>query len=51
MRKAIRIAAIAALLMLPQAAMAQSVTANLGEGSISGRAIQLDTSKNRLISA
>ena len=41
MREAVRIAAIAALLMLPQAAMAQSVTANLGEGSISGRAIQL----------
>jgi len=42
MRKALTLTAILLPLMLiPGAAMAQTVTANLGEGSISGRAIQL----------
>lgn len=41
MRKAIVLAVLAPLVILPEAAFAQSVSANLGEGSISGRAIQL----------
>ena len=42
MRKALYVAAAMLLLALPDAAMAQSITANLGgQGSMSGRAIQL----------
>ncbi|WP_380874075.1 flagellar biosynthetic protein FliP [Sphingomonas sp. DBB INV C78] len=41
MRKLLGLAAITLMMGLPEVAMAQSVTANLGEGSISGRAIQL----------
>lgn len=41
MRRALPVAAAALLLMLPEIAFAQSISANLGEGSISGRAIQL----------
>lgn len=41
MRKLILAAAVALLLATPHAAMAQSVSADLGQGSISGRAIQL----------
>ncbi|HWW65181.1 MAG TPA: flagellar type III secretion system pore protein FliP [Sphingomonadaceae bacterium] len=41
MRKALLLTAATLLLILPEQAMAQSITANLGEGSLSGRAIQL----------
>ncbi|MEN2786125.1 flagellar type III secretion system pore protein FliP [Sphingomonas qilianensis] len=41
MRKAIFAGVALSLLVVPQAAWAQSVTADLGQGSISGRAIQL----------
>ena len=41
MRKLFLLAAVAGLATLPDVALAQNVSANLGEGSISGRAIQL----------
>lgn len=41
MRRLYLIAAIAGILLLPGAAIAQSVSADLGQGSVSGRAIQL----------
>jgi flagellar biosynthesis protein FliP len=41
MRKALYLSAFALLLLLPHEAMAQSITANMGQGSLSGRAILL----------
>ena len=41
MRKLFRVALVAAALLTPAAALAQSATVNLGEGSMSGRAISL----------
>lgn len=41
MRKLLYAAPVLPLLLMPQGAWAQSLSANLGEGSVSGRAIQL----------
>lgn len=41
MRKLLRLAAVATLLLMPAAALAQTASIDLGEGSMSGRAISL----------